>query len=401
VSSLFKNTRFNGFGPDPLRECTDSPPFEHVAAPKRRELRKLVRQFCPRLPGVYGMLDMRGRVIYVGKAKSLRQRLLSYFRRGSRDEKAGRIIEHTQSVVWEPGHCEFGVLIRELEMIRRWQPRYNVRGMPGRDRQIYLCLGRSPAPFFYVSREPTGKELACYGPVKGMAMAEEAARRLNDVFKLRDCSKAQTMRFSDQRELFPILHTAGCLRYELKTCLGPCAGFTSRSTYGRHTRAVRAFLDGKDPGPIASIEAEMNAASDRHEFERAAALRNKLLPLLWLRQKLVWVDQARQKHSCIYPQKNSEDVTIWYLIRRGRVRAAVASPIDKPSARIAIDAIAQVFADEPSLERLVPEHLVDHVLLVASWFRRFPDEEQKALSPTDAMAMCGALLGAQVRSRSA
>ena len=194
MSSLFKNARFNGFGPDFLRSCDNSPPFEIVSAPKRRELRKHVRRFCPRLPGIYGMLDVRGRLIYVGKAKLLRRRVLSYFRKGSRDEKAGRIVDHAHSVVWEPGQSEFGALIRELEMIRRWRPCYNVKGIPGRER-LYLCLGRSPAPYFYVAREPTGKELACYGPVKGMAMAQEAARRLNDVFKLRDCSKAKRCGF--------------------------------------------------------------------------------------------------------------------------------------------------------------------------------------------------------------
>jgi hypothetical protein len=125
-----------------------------------------------------------------------------------------------------------------------------------------------------------------------------------------------------------------------------------------------------------------------------------LLPLLWVRQKLVWVDEARQKHSCVYPQRCADQSTIWYLIRRGRVRAAVAAPVDALTAHIAAESLAKVFADESALERLVPEHLVDHVLLVASWFRRFPEQERQAINATEALAVCSGLLGAS-RCRSA
>src|SRR5262245_1511572 len=174
MSGLFKESRFAGFGPDPLRSPVESPPFEHFTAEKRRELRKLVRKHCPRLPGVYGMLDLRGRLIYVGKAKVLRHRLLSYFVKGNRHEKAGQILRHTQKIVWEPGPCEFAALMRELELIRRWKPRFNVLGMPDRERQVYVCLGRRPAPYLYLSREPSGQDVASFGPIRGVRIAREA-----------------------------------------------------------------------------------------------------------------------------------------------------------------------------------------------------------------------------------
>ena len=93
------------------------------------------------------MLDRQGHLIYVGKAKLLRNRLLSYFRKGSRNEKAGRIIGRTGTVIWEPAPSEFHALIRELELIRRWRPGFNVLGIPGSERYVYFCLGRQPAPY--------------------------------------------------------------------------------------------------------------------------------------------------------------------------------------------------------------------------------------------------------------
>src|SRR5262249_32255674 len=159
VSELFANRHFQGFGPDPLRLDADNPPFEWISAGRRSELRDRVRQLCPARPGVYGMLDRAGALIYVGKAKSLRTRLLSYFRHKNRDEKAGRILRHSRAILWEPAACEFTALLRELELIGRWQPRHNVQGIPDRERWLYLCLGRKAAPFAYVTKQPSGKEI--------------------------------------------------------------------------------------------------------------------------------------------------------------------------------------------------------------------------------------------------
>ncbi len=399
MSGLFANARFAGFGPDPLRSPVESPPFDHVAAAKRSELRKLLRKMCPRLPGVYGMLDCRDRLIYIGKAKVLRHRLLSYFLKGNRTEKAGRILTHTHTIVWEPGPCEFAALVRELELIRRWKPRYNVQGMPDRERQVYVCLGRRPAPYLFVSHEPSGRELACFGPIKGVRIVREAVRRLNDLFKLRDCAQTQSMHFADQRELFPILYTAGCLRYELQTCLGPCAGYTSRSAYGRHVRAVKAFLEGRDRTPLTKLESEMTAAAERFDYEAAASIRDRIEPIRWLRERLGWVDEARDRHSCVYPQSSETHGTIWYLIRRGRVCDAVPAPSHAPSAQVAGEALRRIFIEERSWPNLVPLHQVDHVLLVAAWFRRRPGELQQTLSPSKALTLCdGILRGTLVRS---
>ena len=123
------------------------------------------------------MVDGTGRLIYVGKAKALRVRLLSYFRSKSRDPKAGRILALTRSLVWEPCHHELAALIRELELIRRWRPHFNVKDKPTRQRPTYICVGRQPAPHLFLSRQAPSGVLASFGPFQAGSRLTDVVRR--------------------------------------------------------------------------------------------------------------------------------------------------------------------------------------------------------------------------------
>ena len=235
MDGLFENTRFTTFGPSRFAVAASVPLFG-VTGPRAKALRNAVRSNCPPRPGVYGMVDDGGELIYVGKAKSLRSRLLSYFRTRSRDPKAGRILRRARAIVWEYAASEFGALLRELELIQRWRPRFNVQGQPRHRRRVYVCLGRRPAPYLFLARRPPAGALACWGPVSAGRRTGNAVRWLNDAFGLRDCPQAQEMVFADQAELFPVLRAAGCLRLEIGTCLGPCAAACSRDEYRAQVR---------------------------------------------------------------------------------------------------------------------------------------------------------------------
>jgi len=161
---LFAARMFQGFGPSRLQTVPGARAIL-VQAPRPGGLRQQIRQVCPRRPGVYGMLNSRGAVIYVGKAKQLRARLLTYFRSRSRDPKAGRILAHTRAVAWEYVPSEFAALLRELELIQRWRPRFNVQGQPQRRRRTFVCLGRHPAAYVFLTRRPLATALALFGPI--------------------------------------------------------------------------------------------------------------------------------------------------------------------------------------------------------------------------------------------
>ena len=329
------------------------------------------------------MIDRRGQIIYVGKAKMLRARLMSYFRVQSRDPKAGRIIRHTASIVWESAPDEFASLVRELELIRRFRPHFNVQGQPNYRRYIYVCLGRAPAPYTYATREPTGKELAVYGPFVGAPRARDAARGMNDAFRLRDCPQRQAMHFAEQRDLFALELAPGCLRYDIGTCLGPCAGFCSRTGYFEQLQSVKGFLEGSDRQVLHDLEREMNAASATQEYERAMALRDKLADLRWLTDRIVWLRNARLEHSYIYPLTGAEGRTVWYLIDKGLVRAAVYPPTDRASQKRVERLIDKIYTSPHELGTIMPKGQVDSVLLVAAWFRKRPDERARCLKWDD------------------
>src|SRR5262245_66178237 len=127
MDGLFEKTCFTSFG---ASRYVGAVQLYGVTGERPRTLRAGIRDACPPRPGVYGMVDDAGELIYVGKAKALRARLLSYFRTYSRDPKAGRILHRARAIVWELVPSEFAALLRELELIRRWRPRFNVAGQP-------------------------------------------------------------------------------------------------------------------------------------------------------------------------------------------------------------------------------------------------------------------------------
>jgi excinuclease ABC subunit C len=334
------------------------------------------------------MIDAAGELIYVGKAKCLRSRLLSYFRPKSRDPKAGRIVQDARVVAWEPAQGEFAALLRELELICRWRPRFNVRGQPHRRRRTYVCVGREPAPYLFLSPRPPTTAFAGFGPVPAGETAREAVRRLNDWFRLRDCPQAQKMVFADQRGLFSLDLVAGCLRVEINACLGPCAAACSRTDYSAAVRDAVRFLEGADVSPLETLQREMQEASSARAFERAAALRDRWTPMQWLSVHLERVRQACRR-SCVYPtvgRDGSRDH--WCLIHHGRVRAVTPAPRDdvgRAATAAALDAVYHGGAGGPPR----PDE-IDGVLLVAAWFRRHPVEKEKVLAPAAARAACAA-----------
>jgi excinuclease ABC subunit C len=381
VDGLFPRPVFKGFGPNGLHSTAEAPTMVRMEAVQPGRLRKCVREQAPRgQAGVYGMVNARGELIYVGKAKCLRTRLLSYFRRNSRDPKAGRILQHTRALVWESVPSEFAALLRELELIQRFRPRFNVHGQPLRRRRTYVCIGRPPAPYLFLTSKPTGRASVCFGPVPASEAAREAVRRLNDWFGLRDCPQSQEMAFADQRELFPLLRAAGCLRYEIGTCLGPCAGGCTRSGYTQRVRAARAFLAGTNLGLLDELKVEMDAASVALDFERAASLRDKWQTLNWLRRQIDRWREVREQEPFLYPVRGADNRDTWYLIQGGRVVAALSAPQNEKERNARADEIDKLYRKrKKAAAGPVPADEVDSVLLVAAWFRKHPQEAGKRL----------------------
>jgi excinuclease ABC subunit C len=202
--------------------------------------------------------------------------------------------------------------------------------------------------------------------------------------------------FSDQAELFPVDRAARCLRYEIGTCAGPCAAACSRQEYGAGVRAAKAFLDGRDGTVLRQVRGLMEQAAAAFQFEKASAMRDRLAALEGLDTRLTLLRQARSKHSFVYPLTGPDGGERWYLIHRGEVRSVVRAPRDADERSGVAAAIAGTFTEAAGPLSLT-DGQVDSVLLVAAWFRKYPQEKAKLLTRTDALVKCGAGLSERGR----
>ncbi|MEP6729208.1 MAG: GIY-YIG nuclease family protein [bacterium] len=339
-------------------------------------MRDCVKANAKDRPGVYRMLSSDGEIVYVGKSKKIRTRLLSYFRCSFPEDKGARIVREADRIEWDYTPSEFAALLEELRLIKRFRPRLNVAMMRDARHFAFIKLTRGAAPKLLVVRGAGADDAQIYyGPFHGAQRVGEAVRELNDALGLRDCRLDQPMHFADQPELFHIYpRTPGCIRYEISKCLGPCVGGCSAKQYGERVQMVRAFLDGTDDGPMHSLRNEMMAASERLEFERAGSLRDKVQRLEGLREQFIKFRFAVETLSFIYTVPGHEGDDRIYLIRRGRVRGEQTMPRSERDRARLLEMVEDVFSPVERDSAQVPSHEVDELLLLSSWFRRFPAE---------------------------
>ena len=215
-----RSKRFAGFGPSILIRQTRGRLRGSQIPNERLAARQMLRDKCPTLPGVYGWLDSNRQLVYVGKSKSLRSRLLSYFAKTPSDNKMVRLRQLSESLVWEPISNELLALIREQELIHRWRPDFNRQGQPNRMQPAFVCISHSAAPNAYLSRQISPRAGPAFGPIAGTRRLRLAIESLNHEFQLRDCADKTKFIFNDQLQLFGDLSAAQCIRYELGTCPG-------------------------------------------------------------------------------------------------------------------------------------------------------------------------------------
>ncbi len=343
------------------------------------ELHAQVKADAEPRPATYRFVAESGEVIYVGKAKALRTRLLSYVRAEYPAEKGARILRDAARIEWTYEPSEFAACLSELRLIKRLRPRHNVAMKRDARNHCFIKLTRGPAPRLVVVRGAGSADAgAYYGPFIGAGRMREAIRELSDQLGLRDCSLDGKMRFSDQGEIWPPPpRTPGCIRHEIGRCLGPCVAAPSSVEYAAQLAIARAFLDGSDDAPLRTLEAAMMAESDALAFERAAWLRDKLLRLETLRAQFERLRFAVESLTFAYtvPGHGGDDRT--YLVRRGRVRRELAAPSPGELAAAA----AEVFAAPASDRGPVPTHEVDELLLMTWWFGKFPGELARTVAP--------------------
>lgn len=269
----------------------------------------------PDAPGVYLFRSAGGEVVYVGKARSLRRRVLDHLR--ARIEKDGSIVAQSASVEFVPTATEREALLLEANLVKQYQPPLNV--LLKDDRSFpYLAIDTSePFPRLRLVRRPRRRAgLLLFGPYTSAREARGAERLLGDLFRLRRCVR---------------LPKAACLYYHLGVCSAPCIGAIDADGYRREVDRAAEVLRGKVASVRPAVEEEMRRAAAREEFERAGLLRDALAGL----------DALGERQS---------------VIGRGTGRAdvlAVAYPNDPSTLRIAVGVLevedGEVRRTEPHL----------------------------------------------------
>ncbi len=316
------------------------------------------------------MVDRAGRVVYVGKARRLRARLMSYFRAGARAEKTGRIIEASDDVQWDYTPSDFSASLRELREIRRYRPPFNVR-MNRTRRVAFVKVSAGPASRVYVGRTITTDDSRHYGPYQSAARVTEGVRVLNDMLGLRDCALDAGIAWAEQGDLFQGARRAGCMRHSLGTCTGPCAGFVTEPAYAERLEQALAFLEGRGVAPLDRVVSEMTAASTASAFEMAARWRDRFDALEWLFAAGNAARAAVDALSFVYVDPGVYGDTRAWVIKRATVRGSAPAPTT-PIEREAFRALVAEHAGDEHGAGSLPVEAIDEMLLLLSWFRRHP-----------------------------
>lgn len=332
-------------------------------------LRRRVAALAEHRPGVYRMLDAARHVIYVGKAKRVRTRLLSYFRAADTDDRAGRIVRAATDIEWEYQPSEFAACLAELRQIQRFRPRFNVTMNRAR-RVAFIKVSGGPAPKVFVSRATASDGMHHYGPFVGPGRLADAVRVLNDLLGLRDCALHMPITYVEQGDLFGA-GRARCPRYDFGTCTGPCGGLVGEREYRRRVATAVAFLEGRGIAPLDRVVAELTALSAASQFERATRWRDRFEALEWLLAACVRARAAVDALTFVYIDPGAFGDERAYVIRRARVRASAPAP-RTPIEREAFRAlVAEHAAPEPA-DTTIPIDAIDEMLLLLGWFRRHP-----------------------------
>lgn len=335
-------------------------------------LRERVRLVAENRPAVYRMTDPAGRLLYVGKAKRLRARLMTYFRASFPEDKAARILHAAGDITWEYVHSDFAACLGELRQIRQFRPPFNV-AMNRTRRAVFIKILDAPAPKVYQGATVGKQDGRVYGPFRSPTRVAEGVRVLNDLLGLRDCEARMPMVFADQGDLFAASTQAACHRHELGQCTGPCAGLVSEREYRARVETAAAFLEGRTIQPMDRAIAAMQQAAAEQHYERAARMRERFEQLEWLLAATARSRAAVDLLSFVYRDPGVFGDDRAYLIRRGTVRACFPFP-STPIERIAFRAVVQeeLAREEPATGPL-PLEAIDEILLLLSWFRVHPE----------------------------
>jgi excinuclease ABC subunit C len=312
----------------------------------------------PERPGVYRMLDADGKIVYVGKARSLRSRVSSYFRADQVQPKVQALVRAVAGIEVTVTNSDIEALLLEHNLIKSHRPRFNVilrddKSFP----YVHLSEHEFPRLSFYRgSRRMPGR---LFGPYPSASAVHEALNQLHKLFRLRSC-----------KDTFFANRSRPCLEYQIGRCSGPCTGLIDAATYARDVESVVMVLEGRTQDATARLGAEMDSAAERLDFERAAMLRDQLGALtdVQARQVMTRARAGTDTDVIAVAEAGGEFAVALMFVRGGQVlgtstfhpRAPIAEAPDVLSAFI-----AQHYLERDPPPRICLSHAVEDAGILA------------------------------------
>lgn len=334
----------------------------------RRKVHESVAQrlkALPNSPGCYLLRDESGGVLYVGKAVSLRQRVRSYFQPSTRHSpRIERLVQRVRDLEWIVVDSELEALVLECNLIKEHRPPYNVRLRDDKS-YPYIAITKEPYPRVIFTRNPKRGQGRCFGPYANTYAVRETLQLLHKIFPLIPCGKS----WSGKDEQRP------CLYYHMGQCLAPCAGLSPRAAYAEVIAGVERFLDGKQEGVVERMRAEMEQAAEQLDFEKAAAIRDRILSVQAIleRQRVLSEDPEDRDVVAVVKDERGASIEMLY-IRGGRLIGQRNFMLDGSQDSSPTEAVQsflmQYYSDAPEVPRevLLPVEIEER-RIVEQWLR--------------------------------
>ena len=315
----------------------------------------------PLEPGVYLMQDKSGQIIYVGKAKALKNRVSSYF--GSHTNhttKVIRMVEHVQDFDYIVTDSEFEALVLECSLIKQHSPKYNILLKDDKGYH-YVKITKGSWPRIDAAMQLVDDGSEYIGPYTGSFAVRQTVDEVKKIFRLPQCTKT-----------FPVTHRQRpCLNFHISQCSAPCAGKISQADYKRSVEQAVEFLKGGSAETVKRMQAEMEQAAENLDFEKAAVLRDRINAITKFgeKQKVVSADVAEQD---VFALAQSQDKACLAVLRffAGRLCDTEHFIIDAPED----DAVARyelIMSYYSMRERIPPRILIDSLPqdaeLISQW----------------------------------
>lgn len=322
----------------------------------------------PTKPGVYLHKDAEGNVLYVGKAINLRNRVRSYFHSNVDSIKTLRLRQHIADVEVIITDSELEALLLEMNLIKQYQPRFNVR-LKDDKRYPYIKVHWSdPFPKVTVTRRMVRDGGRYFGPYTSVWAVQQTLDLLRKVFPYLTCDRVITGQ--DER---------ACLYYDIKLCNAPCIGAVNQEQYRATIKQLMDFLDGKSDHIVRGLEQRMAAAAENLDFERAAEIRDQLKAIerITARQKIIGPDETDQD-VIAFARDDGEACVQVFFIRYGKLIGREYFMLDNAEGESDQDVLQEFLTQFYEDAAYVPKEIllpaeVEEARIIEEWLRRKRD----------------------------